>query len=100
MNGYEISSVFKVNYCFEECGRFFEDLFDIEFNDLHLYSSKCRSHKCEEMIVIFNINFCSRLRKGDGFNPISIKKPTHFHPEKGEIMVTYDPSVSIGFNIC
>ena len=82
MNGYEISSVFKVNYCFEECGRFFEDLFDIEFNDLHLYSSKCRSHKCEEMIVIFNINFCSRLRKGDGFNPISIKKTYSFPPRK------------------
>ena len=55
MNGYEISRVFKLNYGFEEGGRFLEDLCDTDFNDLHLYSRKCQSHKCEELIVIIEI---------------------------------------------
>ena len=57
LNGYEISRVFKVNFGFEDgCG--FNDILcerDIDFNDLHFYSEKCRSRKCEEMILIIEI---------------------------------------------
>ena len=37
-----IKILFKVNYGFEEGGRFVEDLLDINFADLYSYSKKYR----------------------------------------------------------
>jgi len=47
--------VFKVNFGFHEGGGYNGDLSWIDFYDLHLYSKKCRTPKCEELMVIIEI---------------------------------------------
>jgi len=47
--------VFKVKFGFEEGGGYNGDLSWIDFYDLHLYSRKCRTLKCEELMVIIEI---------------------------------------------
>ena len=59
-----IWNIFKINYGFEEGGRFLDNLCDIDFNDLHLSSEKCRSKKCEELIVIIEIGEICYEREG------------------------------------
>ena len=39
LNGYENSRVFKVNYGFEEGGGYFEDLCDIDYDDMWIYAN-------------------------------------------------------------